>query len=171
LRDVWDRKKPLSGWNTNLTWIKSGSASKVYDTPYEIYQKRYGPTQLSDPGINAEIALHLTSEVRSKVRKRIPLISTVEVTLTVAVGRDLETKIAARKAYRTRSRVATYHSKRYLLKDISNLTSNLIELLDKAAQLPSRPSWLAMAQVTIRVDKEEVDLIKKPAYATHKVTD
>jgi len=171
LRDVWDRKRLLSGWNTKLTWIKSGGASKVYDTPYEIYQKRYGPTILSDPGINADLAFHLTSEIRAQVGGRIPKASTVEVTLTMVVGKSLETRNEARKAYRQRGRMATYHSRRYLLEDISNLTGNIIEKLEIGAQLPSKPAWLVMAQVTIRVDKEEVDLIKKPPYATHKVTD
>ena len=171
MREVWDRKKPLLGWKTGLIWLKSGSASKVYDTPYEIYQKRYGPDVLSDPGVNAEIALRLTSEVGSKTRGRIPGSSTIEVTLSVAVGKSLETRNDSRKAYRTKNKVATFHSRRYLLEDLSNLTGNLIDILDKAAQLPSAPAWLAMVQVTIRVSPEERHLVRKPRYAHYKIVD
>jgi len=168
LREIWERKRPLAGWNTKLTWIKSGSKSKVYDTPYEIYQKRHGPTLLSDPAVNADIALSLTSEIGHRTR-HVPGDSTVEVTLTIAVGRNLDSSNKARKAYRTRNKVATFHSKRYELRDLADLTNNLMDILDRAAQLPSKPSWLAISQVTIRFGEGEEHLIRKPQNARHRV--
>lgn len=173
MRETWERKKPLVGWDTKLTWIKSGTSSRVFDTPFEIYMQKYGPTLLSDTSVNTDVAIGLTASIREKTLERklnpIPEDSTVEVLLTIVAGRELDSASKAKKNYRARKQVATFHTLRYELKDLKDLSGNIIEKLDIAAQLPSKPSWLVVAQATIRLDMGKEDLLRKGKNIIHKV--
>lgn len=167
MRETWERTRPLSGWDTRLNWIKSGTASKVYDTPYEIYQKRYGPTQLSDSAINVDIALSLTAELSHKLdsRKRRARGAykrgyLIEATVTGVARKDIDTQRKARRAYKARSNVFTLHTSRFELRDLPDFTTDIMEKLDRAAQLPSKPSWLCIVQITIRFDDGDEDLVR-----------
>ena len=118
-REVYTREKPLSRWNTKLNWIKSGSASRVMDVPYEIYSKRYGPDLLAVGTVNIDIALRLGSELRNMIRtRRFKDEHLINTTATAVVGKNLDSQAKARRAYRGSERAATMHTHRYRIADL-----------------------------------------------------
>jgi len=175
LRYVWERKTHLKGWHTKLTWVKSGTASRVYDTPYEIYEKKYGPTLLSSTTDNYELALGLTSQIRSRTlehrKLKAPLDATAEVKLTFVLGKHITSVSHAKRCYRERNKLMTLHSKRFELKDLSSLTGDLQEKLDKALDRPSQPVYLAFVQVTVRGEEGIDGWIRRPRHAKMRLLD
>ncbi len=161
MRQVWSRTVPLKGWNTHLNWIKSGSRSRVMDVPYEIYEKRYGPTLLASGAINTDIVLSLGSELRDVVSKRrFKPDHLIGATATAVVGRDINTLTKARRAYNGTGRKATMHTHRYRVANLNSLMVNLHGKLDSLADLPSKPSWLVAIDITIYLDEGEELLIR-----------
>lgn len=173
MRYVWERKTHLRGWHTKLTWVKSGTVSRVYDTPYEIYEKKYGPTLLSSTTDNLELALGLTSNIRGRTLERrkvlVPLDATVEVKLTFVLGKHITSVAHAKRCYRERNKLMTLHSLRFELMDLPSLTGDLHKRLDMALDRPSQPVYLAFVQVTIRGDEGQDQFLRKPRYAKAKI--
>lgn len=159
-RIVYNRRVPLSRWNTRLQWIKSGSYSRPTEMPYEIYSKRYGPTALNIGVMNADLIMRLGSELRDVIRaKRFKRTNVIRASVTAVLGVDTQQK--ARQAYRSSGRKATLHTKHWELVDTNSFLSDIHTKLDYLSELPSAPSWLVAVDITIYLEKEDVDRIKR----------
>jgi len=53
--------------------------------------------------------------------------------------------------------------------DLGDLTGSIMVQLEKAMNLKSKPSWLCFAQITMRFDEGDENLVKKAG--KHKVLD
>ena len=165
-RLIYERKVKLTGWDTHLTWIKSGAESKVMSVPYEIYSKRYSPSLLSVGPLNNNLAFELGDELRRVALSRhLKPDHLMQAKATAVVGKSLDTRTKARQQYIKDGKTATEHTYRYRVGDMNALLRGIQRQLDKLAQLPSKPSWLVAVDITIYYEEGEVNLIKKSGEA------
>jgi hypothetical protein len=162
----WDRIPPLRRWNTSLSWIKSGEKSVVTDAPFEVYEKHYAPDLLPDnPALLELIVQDFASELQkilSSKRYKSHKDHYIQGKATAVVGRELEERAQARKAYSSGSgRTATVHTRRSPVLKIGQFVNDLREKLEHLAQLPSKPSWLIAVSVTLYLAEEDSPIIQR----------
>lgn len=169
-RYTYSRMPPLSRWNTNLTWIKSGTKSLATGVPYEIYSKRYGPDILAPGAQNVSIVSQVSWELRDILeQKRFRPTNTMRASATAVLGREIDTIAKARRAYRSRGRMATVHTKHWQIKSIDSFIVDLHEKLDNLAELPSKPAWLVVIDITIYLEEDDENAIRKPKTARMEI--
>ncbi len=168
---------PQSKSEERFAWTKSGTNSRVYDTPYEIYEKRYVPVEVTSSNagklgfaIEAEI-LALISKRRDK-KTQIRPDHLIQCSMTCVVDKEVKTSKAALEAYREGKYQTTRHTQRYQVREIRNaLIPDMIDRFYEFADMPSKPAWLCIVQLTIRLDDGEEGLIFKGRLSIHKIWD
>ena len=173
MRRTWAKMPPPPRWNTSLRWIKSGEESVVTGTPYEVWEKRYGPDLLPD---NPAVIEMFTQDIASDITKSIIEASRfskgharhyIQGKCTAVVGPDLDTRAKARRAASGGGRQATLHTRRSPIPRFGQFVNDIRQNLTRLSQLPSRPSWLLVVSVTLYYAAEgDVDLIIRKGQQT-----
>lgn len=105
---TWERVTRPRWGSSRLSWIKSGEQSLVHGTPYEIYEKWYGPTKLTVENVPT-----ITTSIKRAIQKRLPYFpeenSKIAIHFTVVKGKDrdgneITTSQQAKRAYGPRVR-------------------------------------------------------------------
>lgn len=168
LKLTYKTKKPLKGWNTLLHWQLSGERSVATDRPYEVHEKRYGPTPVAEEEVNAGIVEDFASELDLVLnKKRFRSNHAIQGVVVGVVGRNLETRRQARHAYRYGThRKVGMTTKRKELREINLWYKELEKTLNDLTHNASRNPWLVIIQVTIYFGKGEEHLIKRSGVAS-----
>lgn len=173
MRRTWAKIKPPARWNTRLQWIKSGEESVVTGTPFEVWERRYGPDLLADnPAIIEMFVQDITSEITKTILearrfRRGHDRHYIQGKCTAVVGVDLDTRAKARRAASGSGRTATLHARRSPVNRYQQLVQDFRNNLTHLSQLPSKPSWLIAISVTLYYAAPgDVDLILRKGQQT-----
>lgn len=169
---TWTRVTVPRWGSHRLGWTKSGERSLVHNVPYQIFEKWFGPTKLTETNIPT-----ITKSVRLGIKKQISKSkwdlhdTLITIKYTLVFGKDTEGKILessdqARTVYgrrRSESRKRrksttpppsssgrTYYTKRVELVELNFIINQMREQCFSFLQKGGSPiAWLVVIQVTI----------------------